>query len=72
MDTLDERSGCVRLIPGSHRPEHPVRTSPGGLPGIMERTGTTAETLPWGVPVPTQLGDVVIFNHGNCDRTVGI
>jgi ectoine hydroxylase-related dioxygenase (phytanoyl-CoA dioxygenase family) len=64
LDTLDEHSGCVRLIPGSHRPDHPVRTTPGGLQGLLERTGTTAETLPWGLPVPTKLGDVVIFNHG--------
>lgn len=64
LDTLDAASGCVRLIPGSHRPDHPVRTSQGGLAGLMERTGTSPETLPWGIAVPTQLGDVVMFNHG--------
>ena len=51
------------VVRGSHRPDHPVRSSPGGLPAILERTGTTQETLPWAVPVPTKLGDVVIFNH---------
>ena len=34
-DELDASSGAVRLIPGSHRPEHPVRSTEGGLPEIL-------------------------------------
>jgi hypothetical protein len=62
-DELDASSGALRLIPGSHRPEHPLRSCIGGVPEILRHTGCTEENFPWAVAVPTKLGDVVMFNH---------
>jgi hypothetical protein len=63
LDELDGDSGCVRLIPGSHRPDHPIRSSEEPLDTLLKRTGTTPQTLPWAITVPNKPGDVVIFNQ---------
>ena len=51
------------MIPGSHRHDHPVRTSPGGLDAMLEETGLKPEENPFALPIPTKLGDCIIFNH---------
>ncbi|MCC7360268.1 MAG: phytanoyl-CoA dioxygenase family protein [Anaerolineales bacterium] len=63
LDALTANSGCLRVIPGSHRLGEPYAEA-------LERDTKNSATL-WGIPgsqVPaqaleTQPGDVVVFNH---------
>eukprot|EP01052_Picozoa_sp_SAG31_P007645 SAG31_NODE_367_length_16811_cov_20.811584_16_plen_177_part_00 len=56
-------AGCIRVIPGSHRHDHPVRTTPGGLVAMLEAAGLKPEENPFALPIPTKLGDCIVFNH---------
>ena len=40
-----------------------MRREPKGLQALLDRTGTTADTFPMALAVPTKLGDVVMFSH---------
>ena len=69
LDPLDAATGCVRLLPGSHRNNSPWRADNG-----MELTkalGISPAEVPGQVAVHTQPGDLVCFNHKTFHASFG-
>lgn len=63
LDPVARDSGCLRVIPGSHRPEHFIRAN-GIHPGhAQDEFGVAPRDFPGNVPLESMPGDLVIFNH---------
>ena len=63
LDPLTRDTGALRLIPGSHRPDHFVRKEKIDVNNSMELFGVPPSEFPGSIAVETNPGDVVIFNH---------
>ena len=63
LDELRAGSGCLRVIPGSHRPDHYVRKEGVNPNDSEELFGVPGSEFPGNVAIETDPGDVVIFNH---------
>lgn len=63
LDPLTGGSGSLRVIPGSHMPDSMWRT--GGLNAneAEESWGVSPADIPGSVPLKTDAGDVVVFDH---------
>ena len=61
LDDLTADTGCLRVIPGSHRPEHPVRT--GAVRPNEPGLGVAPKDCPGMLALETSPGDLVLFNH---------
>ncbi len=67
LDPLTRATGALRVIPGSHLPDHPLRA--GGakpaerLMAWLNESGLGQSEYPGDVAVETQPGDIIIFNH---------
>ena len=60
---LTAETGCIRLIPGSHQPSHPIRAQ-GLKPMEFEALfGVAPQDFPGSIAVETNPGDLVLFNH---------
>ena len=63
LDPLTRETGAVRLIPGSHRPDHFVRQEEIDVNNPLELFGVPPTEFPGSIAVETNPGDIVIFNH---------
>ena len=63
LDEVRRDSGCLRVIPGSHRPDHFVRSSDIHPRDCEEMFGLPVDEFPGSTAIETNPGDVVIFNH---------
>jgi hypothetical protein len=63
LDPVDANSGCLRVIPGSHRVGEPFAQDVHAHYGNSEQYwGVAGANMPC-VPLPTKPGDLVLFNH---------
>ena len=63
LDPLTWDTGAVRLIPGSHRPDHFIRQEQIDVNNSLELFGIPPTEFPGSIAVETDPGDIVIFNH---------
>ena len=63
LDPVTRDSGCLRVIPGSHKPEHFVRANTIHPAHAMEDFGVAPRDFPGNMPLESNPGDLVIFNH---------
>ncbi len=63
LDPLTRDTGCLRVIPGSQSPDHYIRREKINLNNSEELFGVPPSEFPGNVPLETQPGDIVIFNH---------
>ena len=63
LDPLTRGTGALRFIPGSHKPDHFVRTGKIDVNNSRELFGVPPTEFPGSVAMETNPGDVVIFNH---------
>ncbi|MCW3055499.1 MAG: hypothetical protein JWN14_4669, partial [Chthonomonadales bacterium] len=60
---LTQDTGCLRVIPGSHDPDHYVRKHKINLSKSEELFGFLPKDFPGNVALETNPGDILIFNH---------
>lgn len=63
LDSLTRDTGCLRVIPGSQRPEHWIRTGKIDPNKSEELFGVAPRDFPGSMALESTPGDVVIFNH---------
>ena len=63
LDPLTRNTGALRLIPGSHHPDHFVRKEKLDVNNSLELFGVPPSELPGSIAVETNPGDIAIFNH---------
>lgn len=63
LDEVKRDSGCLRVIPGSHHPDHFIRRQEINVNESQELFGVSPQEFPGSVAIETDPGDVVIFNH---------
>ena len=63
LDSVKHDSGCLRVIPGSHHPDHFVRQQQVDVNNSQSSFGFSASEFPGSMALETEPGDVVIFNH---------
>ena len=63
LDSLTWDTGAVRLIPGSHRPDHFIRQEQIDVNNSLELFGIPPTEFPGSIAVETDPGDIVIFQH---------
>ena len=71
LDPLTRDTGCLRVLPGSHRPDSPWRTE-GLQPRDSEASwGVPPSEIPGNVALETNPGDLVVFNHSTFHASFG-
>ena len=63
LDPVTKDTGCLRVIPGSQDPEHLVRKHKINVNGALELFGIEPRNYPGNVPLETNPGDILMFNH---------
>ena len=63
LDPVARDSGCLRVIPGSHKPEHYIRANKIHPGQALEDFGIAPRDFPGNVALESKLGDIVVFNH---------
>ncbi len=63
LDDLTRDTGCLRIIPGSHHPNHFVRAAGLDLNNSVDLFGVEPRDVPGHLALETTPGDLVIFNH---------
>ena len=63
LDEVRRDSGCLRVIPGSHDPDHFVRKNQINPRDSEEQFGVPPEEFPGSVAIESDPGDIAIFNH---------
>lgn len=63
LDPLTRETGALRVIPGSHRPDHFIRQEKINVNQSQELFGVPPSEFPGNVALETEPGDVLIFNH---------
>lgn len=63
LDPLTRDTSCLRVLPGSHEPEHFVRKHKIDMNRSQELFGTAPRDFPGNVALETNPGDLLIFNH---------
>jgi hypothetical protein len=71
LDPLTRTSGSLRVIPGSHDPQHPIRRHQVNVASPMEEFGVGGADIPGAEALETMPGDVVIFNHDTYHASFG-
>ena len=71
LDSLTADTGCLRVIPGSQRPEHFVRAEEINPNQSEELFGVPPQEFPGSVALETNPGDLVIFNHDTYHASFG-
>ena len=71
LDPVGRESGCLRLIPGSHRVDSPWRTE-GLRPRESEELwGVSPAEIPGDVALESEPGDLVVFDHNLLHASFG-
>ena len=72
LDPVQKETGCLRVVPGSHRP--PLHDELAALDGVKDRThspfGVAASEVP-SFPLESQPGDVVMFDQNTWHASFG-
>ena len=63
LDRVRRDSGCLRVIPGSHQPDHFVRRQEINVNESEALFGIPPDEFPGNIALEADPGDVVIFNH---------
>ena len=63
LDELTVETGAIRLIPGSHRPDHFIRQQQIDVNDSMNSFGVPPVDFPGSIAIESEPGDIVIFNH---------
>lgn len=63
LDPVARDTGCLRVIPGSQRPDHYLRVNKINPNFAQDEYGVAPRDFPGNVPLESQPGDMVIFNH---------
>jgi hypothetical protein len=71
LDPLTRTTGALRVIPGSHDPQHPIRRHQVNLANPQEEFGVGGADIPGAEALETMPGDVVIFNHDTYHASFG-
>lgn len=71
LDPVTRDTGCLRVIPGSHRPDHWIRTQGINPNQSMEQFGMEPRDFPGNVPLETNPGDLALFNHDTYHAAFG-
>jgi len=71
LDPLRRDSGCLRVIPGSQRPEHFVRVQKINPNRSLELFGVAPRDFPTSAALESNPGDLVIFNHDTYHASFG-
>ena len=71
LDPLTRETGALRVIPGSQRPQHPIRTGEQNLAKSQELYGVAPRDYPGVEALETTPGDLVIFNHDTWHSAFG-
>ncbi len=61
LDPVDAASGCLNVIPGSHHADYSAQIRTALQSGAWG--GVSAPAIPMCQPLPSQPGDLIIFNH---------
>ncbi len=71
LDPVTHDTGCLRVIPCSHDPGHPVRSRGIDPNRSQELFGVHPRDLPGSAALETQPGDLLIFNHDTWHASFG-
>jgi len=71
LDPLTRDTGCLRVIPGSQRPDHFVRAEKIDPNRSQELFGIPPHNFPTNVALETTPGDLVTFNHDTYHASFG-
>ena len=71
LDPVSRDTGCLRVIPGSQRPDHFVRTGKIDVNRSQELFGVSPRDFPGNVALETKPGDLVVFNHDTYHAAYG-
>ncbi|HET6386737.1 MAG TPA: phytanoyl-CoA dioxygenase family protein [Armatimonadota bacterium] len=71
LDPLTSKTGCLRVIPGSHRPDHFIRAEKIDPNQSLEMFGVPPSEFPGNVALETNPGDLLIFNHDTYHAAFG-
>ena len=63
LDPVGRETGCLRVIPGSHHPDHFVRKMGINVNTAAEQFGVAPSEFPGSIALESDPGDVVIFTH---------
>jgi ectoine hydroxylase-related dioxygenase (phytanoyl-CoA dioxygenase family) len=63
LDPVTRHTGCLRVLPGSHRPDHFIRKEKIDPNRSEELFGVAPSEFPGNIALETSPGDVVLFNH---------
>ncbi|MDR3708842.1 MAG: phytanoyl-CoA dioxygenase family protein [Capsulimonadaceae bacterium] len=63
LDPVRRDTGCLRIVPGSHRPDHHIRAYRLDPNRSEQQFGIDPRDFPGNVPLEADPGDVIIFNH---------
>lgn len=63
LDEVRRDTGCLRVIPRSHHPDHFIRKQGIDVNESEDLFGVPPEAFPGSIALETDPGDVVIFNH---------
>ena len=70
LDSLGSETGCLRVIPGSHKKPYHDTIMPQMTDGKSNPFGVTMQALP-AVPLETEPGDVIFFDQNTWHASVG-
>ena len=70
LDPVGRDTGCLRVLPGSHRPESIWRSGEFS-PRNPEAWGGESAEIPGQVALETEPGDLVVFNHNTWHASFG-
>ena len=70
LDPVGRESGCLRVIPGSHHPDHFVRKNKITVNDAETLHGIAADEFPGQIALESDPGDVVIFTEAATHGTL--
>lgn len=71
LDPVTKNTGCLRVIPCSHRPDHFIRKEKINPNQSLELFGVPPKDFPTNVALETEPGDIVMFNHDTYHASFG-
>lgn len=63
LDPVKADTGCLRVVPGSHRPDHHIRAYRLNPNKAQAQFGIDPHDFPGGVKIEADPGDLIIYNH---------